>query len=352
MSERRPKPLIVPIFIPYQGCPHRCVFCEQEKITSQKRQLFGKEYVEQILSKAIHADGFSTRQSPEIAFYGGTFTSLPLGRMQALLEAAKPFIEQGYFNSIRVSTRPDSLDETRLTVMKDYGVTTVELGAQSMDNNVLNLSKRGHTAEDTVKAVRLLQKSGFRVGIQLMPGLPGDSEDIFYSTITNVINLQPDMVRLYPAVVIRGTELATLYEKDLYEPLGIDDAVEICMESCIRLEERGIPVIRIGLMSSPSLLEEGQIMAGPWHPAFGFLVRSGIYQRSIESVLPGPGEAENIRILVSAREEPLIRGYKNLGLRGIKAKTGVNIIEIKGDDSIPEGRVKIELLQNENNSIS
>ncbi len=344
MSERRPKPLIVPIFIPYQGCPHRCVFCEQEKITSQRRQLFGKEYVEQILNKAIHADGFSARRRPEIAFYGGTFTSLPLARMQALLEASKPFIEQGYFSSIRVSTRPDALDEIRLTAMKDHGVTTVELGAQSMDNNVLGLSKRGHTAEDTIKAVQLLQKSGFRVGVQLIPGLPGDSEDIFYSTITKVIALRPDMVRLYPAVVIRGTELATLYEKGLYKPLGLDNAVEICMESCVRLEEQGIPVIRIGLMSSPSLLEEGQIMAGPWHPAFGFLVRSGIYQRSIESDLPGPGEAENIKILVSAREVPLIRGYKNQGLKVIKAKTGVKIIKIKGDDSMPEGSVRVELL--------
>jgi len=344
LSERRPKPLIVPIFIPYQGCPHRCIFCEQEKITSQGRRLFGKAYVEQILNKAIHADGFSARRRPEIAFYGGTFTSLPLGQMQDLLKAARPFIGQGYFSSIRVSTRPDALDGIRLAIMKDNGVTTVELGAQSMDDNVLVLSKRGHTAEDTAKAVQLLQRSGFRVGLQLMPGLPGDSEDIFYSTIAKVIDLRPDMVRLYPVVVIRGTELASLYEKGLYEPLDLDNAVAICMESCVRLEGQGIPVIRIGLMSSPSLLEEGQIMAGPWHPAFGFLVRSGIYQQSIESDLPGPGEAENIEILVSRKEVPLIRGYKNQGLRGIKTKTGVKMIKIKSDDSIPEGSVRVKRL--------
>ncbi len=342
MFDRRSRPLIVPIFIPYQGCPHRCVFCEQEKITSQKEQLFGKEYVEQVLRNAIHADGFKDRGSPEIAFYGGTFTSLPLGRMHDLLDAAEPFIRQGYFSSIRVSTRPDALDETRLAAMKASGVTTVELGVQSMDNTVLALSKRGHTAEDTVKAVQILKKSGFRVGIQLMPGLPGDSEDIFYSTITKVIDLQPDMVRLYPAVVIRGTELATLYEKGLYSPLSLEKAVEICMESCVRLEDQGIPVIRMGLMSSPSLLEKGQIMAGPWHPAFGFLVRSGIYQQRIESDLPGQGEFDDIQILVPSREVPLIRGYKNQGLERIKSKTGVKRIKIKGDDSIPDGSVRIE----------
>jgi len=342
LPEKRFRPLIVPVFIPNMGCPHKCVFCEQETITSQHRQQVGKAHVEQVLKKAIASTGFDQCRKPEIAFYGGTFTGLPFGRMLELLKAVTPFIEKGFFKSIRVSTRPDALDEKRLRAMKDNCVSTVELGAQSMDDRVLDLSKRGHSSEDTARAVPRLRKYGFKVGIQLMPGLPGDSKDRFSATITKVISLHPDMVRLYPAVVIRGTDLAHSYEEGTYQPLGLDDAVEICMDSCIRLEDTGIPVIRIGLMSSPSLLKKGQIIAGPWHPAFGFLVRSGIYHRNIKAGLPGPGKASHIKILAPKRDIPLIRGHKNQGLREIEAKTGAEVVRIELDDSIPHGQVRIE----------
>ncbi len=262
--------------------------------------------------------------------------------MLGLLKAASPFIEQGFFHSVRVSTRPDALDEKRLKAMKANGVSTVELGAQSMDDYVLDLSKRGHLAEDTIRAVQSLKRHGFRVGIQLMPGLPGDSKERFYTTITKVIGLHPDMVRLYPALVIQGTALARLYEEGTYQPLRLEEAIEICMGGCTRLEEEGIPVIRIGLMSSPSLLEKGQIVAGPWHTAFGFLVRSGIYQKNMESQLPEPGEAKHISILASKRDIPLLRGYKNQGLKEIEAKTGAKVVSVESDDAIPHGRVRIE----------
>jgi len=342
LPEKRFRPLIVPIFIPNQGCPHKCVFCEQERITSQHGNQVTKEFVTQQLEKAIHSSEFDPGRKPEIAFYGGTFTGLPFERMLELLKAAIPFIEQGFFLSTRISTRPDALDEQRLKAMRDNGVSTVELGAQSMDNRVLDLSKRGHSAEDTVKAVQFLKGYGFKVGLQLMPGLPGDSRESFYSTITKVISLHPDMVRLYPAVVIRGTALAHLYEAGTYRPLLLEEAVEICMESCFRLEEEGIPVIRIGLMSSPSLLEKGQIVAGPWHTAFGFLVRSGIYQRNLESELPGPGEVTNIRILAPKRDIPLLRGYRNRGLKEIEAKTGAAVVSVQFDDSLPHGHIRVE----------
>ena len=186
----------MPIFIPNQGCPHRCVFCEQERITSQSGQQVRKRHVAQVLEKAIRSKGFDPGKKPEIAFYGGTFTRLSFDRMLELLKAATPFIEKGFFHSIRVSTRPDALDEDRLKAMRDNGVSTVELGAQSMDDRVLELSKRGHSSGDTVRAVQSLKRYGFRVGIQLMPGLPGDSKEGFYSTIKKVIAMHPDMVRL------------------------------------------------------------------------------------------------------------------------------------------------------------
>jgi hypothetical protein len=150
------------------------------------------------------------------------------------------------------------------------------------------------------------------------------------------------MVRLYPVVVIRGTELARWYKEGRYEPLSLEAAVRLCTESCIRLEQENIPVIRMGLMSSPSLLEAGQIIAGPWHPAFGFLVRSRMYHIGLEGKLPPPGESSIIRIFVPRREIPLIRGYKNQGLQLLKAKTGATVIQVKTDDSIPWGRVRVE----------
>ncbi len=342
MPRERPRPFIVPIFIPNQGCPHRCIFCEQEKITAHSRRLITGHHVKEILESAVHSRAFYQHGRSEVAFYGGTFTRLSIAKIKELLEAIKPYLETGSFSSIRVSTRPDALDESCLETMRTYGVKTVELGAQSMDNRVLSLSQRGHTSEDTVKAVQTLKRHGFKVGIQLMPGLPGDSHSIFRKTITEIIRLDPDMARIYPALVINGTELARLYEIGEYQPLQLEQTVGICVESCIRLESEGIPVIRMGLMVSPSLLEKGDIVAGPWHPAFGFLVRSGIYQKTIEPILSKQTPASHIRIMVSKREIPLARGYKNQGLTWIENITGAKVVGVKSDDSIAPGKIKVE----------
>ena len=344
MSAEKFKPLIVPIFIPNQGCPHRCVFCEQERITSQFNQPVNGRHIEKILDQAIHSKDFNRGRMPEIAFYGGTFTGLSLDRIRELLEAAVPYLKRGFFRSIRVSTRPDSIDSECLQLMKDHGVDTVELGVQSMNNNVLTLSKRGHTAEDTVRAVQILKEFGFRVGAQLMPGLPGDTKETFQSTIRQVIDLRPHMSRLYPALVIRGTTLARWYRDKRYQPMALEEAVQICMESCILLEAENIPVIRIGLMSSPSLLEDGQIVAGPWHPAFGFLVRSGVYRKNLESILPRPGDVSQIKISVQRKAIPLLRGFKNQGLKWIENKTQARVIKVDSDDSIPFGMARFEAI--------
>lgn len=340
----RKRALIVPIFIPNEGCPFRCIYCHQEKITSQPAQPVDESTIKQTLHNAIKATGFHASREPEVAFYGGTFTRLPVGRMKKMLEAVAPFVRKGLFKSIRVSTRPDSLQEEQLHLMRELGVATVELGTQSMDDGVLKLSRRGHTARDTVEAVHLLKAHGFKVGIQLMPGLPGDSEETFLETVGEVIKLRPDMVRLYPTLVIKGTELATWYMENRYHPLSLDAAIRICQESCVRLEEKGIPVIRIGIMSSPALLLGDEIMAGPWHSAFGFLVRSGIHQEKIASRLHAQGVAGQIRLRVPSAEIPLVRGYKNRGLRLIEEKTGAKVIGTMGDDGVPSGQVRVDVL--------
>jgi len=336
--------LIVPIFISHAGCPHRCLFCDQEKITDQKIQSTGPEEVRKTLDAAIRAKSFRSRQNRELAFYGGTFTGLEKAHMESLLKAAEPYVRNGTVQSIRISTRPDSLDAERLGILKAYHVATVELGVQSMDDRVLSLSQRGHTADDTVKAVRMLKDHGFRVGIQLMPGLPGDSKENFLATIEKVLALEPHMARLYPALVIKGTGLARMYAKGAYRPFSLHEAVNLCVESVIRLEKKGIPVIRIGLMNSPALTEKDRIVSGPWHPAFGFLVRSAIHIKGIAGGLPAPGEAEQIGVYSPMREIPLVRGYKNQGVQKIEKITGARVMGVFPDETVPGGRVRWEKL--------
>jgi len=336
------RPLIIPIFISHAGCPHRCLFCDQEKITAQPRHVTDPQQVRETLDAAIQAKGFDPSRNTQLAFYGGTFTGLKKVRMESLLSAAAPYVQSGMVKSIRISTRPDSLDEQRLRVLKAYGVKTVELGVQSMNDRVLTLSRRGHTAGDTIAAVHMLKDHGFQVGIQLMPGLPGDSREEFLATTEKVLGLKPHMVRLYPALVIKGTGLARMYGEGSYHPFSLTEAVHVCVESVSLFEGNGIPVIRIGLMSSPSLLEKGRIVAGPWHPAFGFLVRSAIHFIGIASDLSVPGGAQLIKIYAPMREIPLVRGYQNRGIQEIEQKTGAKVLGVLPDETVPPGRIRLE----------
>jgi len=297
--------------------------------------------IEAVIETAIASKTFRLRPRREIAFYGGTFTRLPIPRMEALLDAAAPYVERGLFAALRVSTRPDAVDMERLSLLRAKCVTTVELGVQSMDDEVLRRSRRGHTAEDTIKAVGSLKEAGLKVGIQLMPGLPGDSPEKFRETVSKVLTLNPDMTRIYPALVIRGTELARWYEKGTFQPLSLEEAVSICKESCALLEDNGIPVIRMGLMSSPTLLREGQILAGPWHKAFGFLVRSAIHRDRIKDLLPRKGWAEAVVILAPGNEVPLVRGHEDEGLRWIERQTGSRVVGINSDDTLRAGEVRV-----------
>ena len=344
MSNKVKRHLIIPIFIPHQGCPHRCIFCQQKTITNLSESLLTPDDIRNIIELAIKSKHLLDKKPREVAFYGGTFTSLPTASMTKMLDAVLPFIERGIIQTIRLSTRPDSLGEDKLDILESFGVSTVELGVQSMDNRVLLLSNRGHTSLDTINAVKILKKRGFKVGIQLMPGLPGDSKELFMDTIDKVIDLKPAMARLYPTLVIKGTKLAQLYKQGTYNPMGLKDTVNLCKEACIKLENSGIPVIRIGLMSSPSLLKKGEIIAGPWHPSLGFLVRSAIHLEKVSSYLPTIGEAKNIILFAPKEEIPLIMGYKKSGIRHIETITGAMVKDIIPDDSISSGKVTFEIL--------
>jgi histone acetyltransferase (RNA polymerase elongator complex component) len=332
--------LIVPLFIPNEGCPYQCIYCHQEKITSQSSNRINASAIIERIEKAIHSDQFEINPKNEVAFYGGTFTGLPEVRELELLEIVQPYIQRGLFGSIRVSTRPDAIDRKQIKLLRDNHVTTVELGAQSLDNRVLSLAHRGYRNLDIRGSVTHLKHHGFKVGLQLMPGLPGDSRDIFLRGIDEVIQLKPDMVRLYPTLVIKDTKLEKLYRQNLYHPLELSEAVEICEQACINLEEAGIPVIRIGLMTSETL--NNQIVAGPWHESFGFLVRSKIYHGKIASQLPGNEEFTRIILKVNPADFSLLKGHRNDGLRLIEKKTNACVLKINQDDSLPPGKIMVE----------
>ena len=339
MAKKKLKRFIVPIFISNQGCPHRCVFCDQSKITGSVKVNIDK--VKDTIETAIRSKRLKDKDKIEVAFYGGTFTNLPIRHMKSLLEVVKYYIKKGMIKNIRISTRPDSVNDKIIDILREYSVNTVELGAQSLDDNVLALSKRGHTSKDTIESFYKLKKAGFQVGIQLMVGLPGDTKKTFMDTIRRVIELHPDMVRLYPTVVIKGTGLEKMYREGEYTPLSLEEAVDICVDALKELEEKGIPVIRIGLMNSESLVKN--IVAGPWHPSFGFLVRSKMFIKNrVLPILRNLKDKASTSIFVYPTLIPLVRGYKNRGIKLIESETGIKILKILPDASLEKGKIRIE----------
>ena len=263
------KQLIIPIFIPQHGCPHQCVFCNQPRITG-KEKLPDTTEVASIIDAYLNTWKGSGKK--EIAFYGGSFTGIDKDVQEDFLIAAHRFVITGSIDSIRISTRPDYITEQGLALLKKYKVETVELGAQSMVDEVLRLSGRGHTAEDTAASVSLLKKYGFKVGLQFMPGLPGDTRDTILYTGAKIIELQPDFVRIYPTIVVKDTPLEKMYLAGSYTPWSLGEMIDIGKELVSLFIDRKIPIIRFGLQSNESM-EQG-IVAGPYHPSFRELVHA------------------------------------------------------------------------------
>lgn len=284
--------MIIPFFLMNRGCPHRCLFCN-ERVTAGDHP---ERITEAAFTKTVrsHLACAPRREGPvQIAFYGGTFTGLERGEQRRLLGMAAPFLRDGSVDGIRISTRPDGIDEEQLDLFRAGGVTTVEIGAQSLHDDVLMESRRGHTTSDTLRAVTLLKENGFGTGIHLMAGLPGDSPGRFAETIQKTIRLRPDMVRIHPTLVLRETGLAKAFLLGAYSPLTLSEATDLCKEALKALTAAGIPVIRLGLQTTRELEEPGAILAGPFHPAFRSVVEAALYRESaallITSTLRGNG---------------------------------------------------------------
>lgn len=273
------KHITVGLFVPHKGCPHQCSFCNQKSISGQLSELTPED-VRAAVSRAMENDSL---RDAEIAFFGGSFTAIEREYMLSLLTVASEYVDYDRFKGIRISTRPDCIDDKICSVLKKYKVSAVELGAQSMDDNVLSLNKRGHTVKDVENAVALLKSHGFETGLQMMTGLYGSDDNESLETGRKIVALAPDTVRIYPTVVLEKTPLARLFEQSEYVPQTVEQAAEICSRLLLMFHENNIRVIRVGLHSGGNV-EEGYI-AGAYHPAFKELCESRIYFNLISEEL-------------------------------------------------------------------
>lgn len=309
----KPKPLIIPVFIPQEGCQHRCVYCDQATISGSSQTSWSSSSLQQYVQRFLAS---SARYPIQVAFYGGTFTALPEARQRLFLESVQDFLKRGQVHWLRLSTRPDAIEEENLRFLLSMGVKTIELGAQSLNDKVLFASARGHSSGEVRKAALTLHRYGFELGLQLMPGLPEDNRETFLQTVDGSIGLRPDFVRLYPTVVLAGTPLERLYRQGRYRPLSLDQAIDWCREAKLRFARAGIAVVRLGLQPTASLEQGTSMLAGPYHPAFGQLVRSAIWYERIYPVLKKASRLSlNLKIHAPSQDLADIRGHCNANLK-------------------------------------
>lgn len=339
-------PLVIPIFIPHSGCPHQCVFCNQSIITQKAVPLPGPKQISEIIRDYLGYKG--NRSRVELAFFGGNFLGLPRGKIIDLLQAVQPHIHDGAIQSIRFSTRPDTITRDSLEVIAPYPISMVELGVQSMDDAVLRAAGRGHSAGDTLDAVSLLRKAGLGVGVQVMVGLPGDTKKGLMTSTRLLASLAPDVARIYPLLVLEDSPLALMYRSGDYLPLSLDHAVCLVKGMHGIFEEEGVKVIRMGLQASEMMEDHTRVLAGPWHPAFGHLVFSAIFldrvcrlldEKLTEKGRSGPGP--RIILRVNPRDQSRLRGDKNSNLSHlVRQYPGVGF-EIQTSIRVEPGGVEV-----------
>lgn len=324
------KHINVSLFVPHLGCPNTCIFCNQRTISGKCEPLQNEDIIK---AAEIAKTGKYDIKNSEIAFFGGSFTAIDKDKMISYLETAKPYIGK-YFGGIRISTRPDCIDSEILGVLKNYGVTAIELGAQSMCEDVLIKNERGHTPEDTKKAAALIKEYGFSLGLQMMTGLYGSNEEKDIYTAKKFIELSPDTVRIYPTVVLENTKLAELYKNGEYTPESLENAVSLCARLLLMFREKNIKVIRLGLHSGGNV-EEG-FVAGVFHPAFRELCETEIYKNIIEEKLSSFPKGDYL-IKVAPSEISKALGHKksNAMYFGEKGKN----IKVTGDGTLSQYNV-------------
>ena len=338
----RTRPFIIPIFLPHAGCPHQCVFCNQVSITGAKHEAVEPDKIRIQIREFLNYKK-ENRKPVQIAFFGGNFLGLKREEIKSCLGLAGEFVSQGLVDGIRFSTRPDTIDKERLDMLENYPVAMVELGVQSMDDQVLALAGRGHSASDTIRAVEALKKRRLGIGLQMMVGLPGDSQARAMKTARKIAGLSPDCARIYPTVVVANSRLAQWFKKGEYLPLSLEDAVSLVKKAYLLFKQEGIEVIRMGLQATDDLGHGSSVLAGPHHPSFGHLVYSEIFYDQAVEAIESEGMATNtLTILVNPRSISKMRGLNNSNIKKLQKQYKYKLIEVVPDSSLADEEVNIE----------
>ena len=344
------KQYIIPIFVPHLGCPNDCIFCNQKSISGKSKMPTSKE-VRKIIEEYIKS--FKEKSSyKEIAFFGGSFTGIDIKLQEELLSTAYEYIKNKQIDSIRISTRPDYINKDILRMLKKYGVKTIELGVQSTNDYILKRSSRGHTFEDVKKASKLIRWYGFNLGHQIMVGLPESTRIDELNTAKDLIKLKPKMVRIYPVLVIKNTKLEEEYKENTYEPITLNQAIERSKELVYLFNKKHIQVIRIGLQNTDMICEPGssesEVVAGPYHPAFGQLVEDSIWYDSIvDKIKKFNVKVKKVRIVVNPSDVNNVIGHKKENALKLKEIYDVDII-VEGNETIKLGKSQITIVETYN----
>ena len=339
------KEYIIPIFVPHLGCPHACVFCNQTKITGVQTQVTAKDVEKTIEEYLKHFK--DSENKVEVAFFGGSFTAIAEEKQNELLEAVQKYIKDGTVESIRISTRPDYIDKSILKRLKKYNVKTIELGVQSANNYVLAKAKRGHTFEDVKKASKLIRHHHFILGHQMMIGLPESTALDEINTAKALIKLKPKIVRIYPVLVIKQTELEEEYKKGEYEPLSIVQAVERCKDVATLFNKHKVKIIRIGLQNTEEITDpsnkNSEVVAGPYHPAFRQLVEGALwYDAILAKIKKFNTKVRVVELKANPEDVNNIIGHKKENMIKLKEDYEVEVI-IKPDFSIKQGKFELKI---------
>lgn len=340
------KRYIIPIFVPHLGCPNDCSFCNQKSISGQVKPVTKKEVTETI---EYYLQNFREKDTiVEVAFFGGSFTGISVEKQEELLNAVKPYIKEKKVQAIRISTRPDYITKDILKFLKKHGVKIIELGVQSANDYILKKCGRGHTFEDVKKASKLIRLYGFTLGHQIMVGLPESTKLDELNSAKELIKLKPKMVRIYPVLVIKNTKLEQEYKSGEYEPILLNQAVERCKELVYLFHAKKIEVIRIGLQNTDVITnpeeKESQVVAGPYHPAFGQLVEDSIWYDSIvDKIKKFNVKVKEAQIKVNPKDVNNVIGHKKSNIEKLKELYDVDL-KVYSEDTIKLGKSEVSII--------
>lgn len=337
------KKRIIPIFVPHRGCPHDCIFCNQKKITGVSTDMTNgdvRNIVEEYLT-TIDKDA-----SVEIAFFGGSFTAIDEDIQKSLLSVAKEYVDKGVVQDIRMSTRPDCISQDILTMLKEYKTSIIELGVQSLDEDVLRESIRGHHTDEVFESAKLIKDNGIQLGLQMMVGLPSDTEEKCINTAREFIKLNPDCVRIYPTLVVKETGLENLLSKKEYNPFTLDESIQIVKKLLAMYYVNNINVIRVGLQATDDIQLGKAIVDGPYHPAFRELVEGEMIKDYLKSIVLDFKTVDSIVVRTNKKNVSKIIGNKKCNSLYMKNELGITLKTQEEDIDID--RLEI-VLDNQNN---